>query len=319
MRATKLLGCVALSLAVAGTALAQRGRHGAMSGSGPLVDASQVVVVEGTVVQLVAGLGQGIPELQVEDAAGTPYDFVLGPFWYLSEQGFAAAAGDLVTVTAYLCAVCDTGYAVASVVNHTNGLSLALRDADGAPLWPQRRGQDGAGGEGEHGLRAGRSVSATGGGNGGGNSGGNGGGNGGGHGGGNGGGNGGGSDGGNESGGHGAGVHEHLALDLSRTTTFAATVTSYAVTAGEGAATLVATTESGELSFFLSPVGVLLRSGFTAAPGDALVITAAPATVGDATVWLVLTIEDPGTGLVIVLRDPATGYPLVGRAHRGRS
>ena len=291
MRALKITAAILLGFTVATAATAQRGRQGSANGQGPQVDPTQTIVVEGVVVQFVAGLGQGMPELQVEDAAGTEYSFVLGPFWYLTEQGFTAEAGDEVTVTAYVCAECDTGLAVASVVNSTKGVTLNLRDETGKPLWTSRQGGGGTGGQG------GGCQGNGGNGNGG---------------------KGGGRGSGGQGDGGGAELRDHLILDLTKTTTFVATVTSYTVAAGNGAATLVAATDSGEISFLLSPIRVLLRAEFTPAAGDALEITAAPATVDSEQVWVVLTIRDVATGLELVLRDPATGFPVAGKAHRGR-
>ena len=135
MSKLKVVGMTVLSLAIAATGMAQRAHQGNGDGSGPAIDTSQVLVVDGTVVQLVAGLGQGMPELQVEDASGTVHSFVLGPIWFLTEQGFAADPGDAVKVIAYACATCDTGVAVASVVNASMGITLGLREYSVLPVW----------------------------------------------------------------------------------------------------------------------------------------------------------------------------------------
>ena len=307
MRTLKVVGMTLLGLAIATTGMAQRARQGARDGSGPAIDTTQIQAVEGVVVLFVAGLGQGMPELQVVDAAGTRYSFVLGPYWFLASQGFAADPGDTVTVIAYACTSCDTGVAVASVVNATKGITLGLRDEDGVPLWTSRRGGGGQGDGGQGTGCAGNGGTGNGGtGNGGRGTGdeargrGQGG-------------NGGGGDGTG-----GAGMHEGLTLDLARTTTFTATVTSFTFTAGQGAATLDAATSSGDVSFLVSPAWVLVRAEFTPQAGDALEITAAPATIDSQEVWVVLAIKDVATGLELVLRDPATGFPVARKAHRGR-
>ena len=306
MRTLEVVGMTVLGLAIATTSMAQRARQGAGDGAGPAIDTTQIQVVEGVVVQFVAGLGQGMPELQVADAAGTQYTFVLGPYWYLADQGFAADTGDAVTVVTYACASCDTGAAVASVVNDTKGITLALRDENGLPLWTSRQGAGGGTGSGTPGTgctgNGGRGPTQGGGqggnsGNGAGNN---------------------GRNGGTGGNGGGAGMHEGLTLDLPRTTTFTATVTSFSLAAGQGAATLVAATTSGEVSFLISPVWVLLRAEFVPEAGDALEITAAPASIDSQEVWVVVAIRDVATGLELVLRDPATGFPVARKAHRGR-
>ena len=93
---------------------------------------------------------------------------------------------------------------------------------------------------------------------------------------------------------------------------------SYTVTAGTGAATLVASTGSSDISFLAAPAWVLLRAEFSPAAGDALEITAAPAALDGEEVWLVISIKDVATALSIVLRDPATGFPVARGVHRNR-
>lgn len=141
MKQTRNAALVALFVLLATAGLAGQTRGGARDGSGPLVDTSALVVFQGTVVQLVAGLGQGLPELEITATDGQAMSFVLGPFWYLQASGFAAAPGDLAEVSAYACATCENGYAVATVVNQTQNLTLGLRAADGTPLWTSRGGQ----------------------------------------------------------------------------------------------------------------------------------------------------------------------------------
>jgi hypothetical protein len=306
MKTMKVVGIMALALAVAATATAQRARQGVGTGNGPAIDVTQVAVVDGTVVQLVAGAGEGMPELQVTDTAGVEHSFVLGPIWYLTEQGFKADAGDTVKVIAYICTTCDTGVAVATVVNVSKGLTLALRDEAGMPLWKSRPagggnggngGNGGAGGNGGNGGNAGNAGNGAGtpsrGTNGGGS-----------------------GDGTNGSG--GTQPCDALTVDLTRSTTYAATVVSYSFSAGTGAAALVATTNAGEIAFLASPAWVLARAEFTPEVGAALEITAAPATVNGEEAWVILVIKDIATGTSLVLRDPATGLPVSRGIRRGR-
>jgi hypothetical protein len=286
MKSLTVAGLVLSGLALAGTSFAQMGRGGVHDGSGPAIDLSQLVTVDGVVVSFVAGLGQGMPELAVTSAAGESYTFVLGPFWYLTEQGFAARAGDSVAVTAYVCATCDTGYAVKSVNNISEGITLALRDAAGLPLWTRPSSGASQGNGGQLGTTAqGRGRQGSGG----------------------------------MGSGNGAQACDQLALDLTRTTTFTGTVVSFTLTAGDGAATLVLAAATGNVSILASPASILLRASFAPAAGSALSLSAAPTTVSGQEVWVALTITDTATGLQLVLRDPATGLPVTGPARHGKA
>ena len=278
MNKLRITGLVLLAITVAGSSLAGTGQRGNRGGSGPLITTAQTVTVEGTVVQFVAGLGQGMPELQVEDAGGALYTFVLGPYWYLTDQGFTAQTGDAVVVTAYPCALCDTGFAVVSVVNVTAGVTLTLRDANGLPIWPQLQpSEPGGGGQGQSSGKTGTARPVI------------------------------------RSSTSGSGTGDRLVPDLTRTTTFTGTVASYSVVAGTGAGTLVLATDTGDMSFLLSSVWVLIRAGFEPAVGNALTVVAAPVTIDDQEIWVAITITDDATGLVLVLRDPATGLPVGGQ------
>ncbi len=277
MNKLRITGLVLLAITVAGSSLAGTGQRGNRGGSGPLIATAQTVTVEGTVVQFVAGLGQGMPELQVEDAGGALYTFVLGPYWYLTDQGFTAQPGDAVVVTAYPCTLCDTGFAVVSVVNVTAGVTLTLRDANGLPIWPQLQpSEPGGGGQGQPSGKTGTARPVI-----------------------------------RSSGGSGTG--DRLVPDLTRTTTFTGTVASYSVVAGTGAGTLVLATDSGDMSFLLSSVWVLINAGFNPQVGATLSVVAAPVIIDGQEIWVALTITDEATGLTFVLRDPATGLPVGGQ------
>ncbi len=101
--------------------------------------------------------------------------------------------------------------------------------------------------------------------------------------------------------------------DLTRTTTFTGTVASYSVVAGTGAGTLVLATDSGDMSFLLSSVWVLINAGFNPQVGATLSVVAAPVIIDGQEIWVALTITDEATGLTFVLRDPATGLPVGGQ------
>lgn len=128
--------------ALGSSSFAQRGRVGTGT---PQVDTAHAVVVAGVVTAFQAGVGMGQPTLTVKGDDGKEYAFVLGPYPYLLKQGFAAAVGELVQVTAYPCPQCPSGLTAAQVVNLTRNLTLNLRAEDGSPLWVQP-----AGGRGVH-------------------------------------------------------------------------------------------------------------------------------------------------------------------------
>ncbi len=303
MKHSRIVLIVMMAVAVAASGLAGQQR-GARDGSGPLIDTSQLLVFEGTVVQLVAGLGQGMPELDIVTAAGQTLSFVLGPHWYLQANGFAADPGDAVEISAYACALCESAYAVVEVVNASKALTLVLRSEDGTPLWP-------ASGSRAVRRQLGRADSGSGGGNGGSGSGP-----------GNGTGSGSGGSGQGGSGGNGNGPGQPGGCDaceppdLGHVQTFSGTVSAVDVTAGEGTPTVTLATSSGEITFLISPISILTRAAFTFVIGQNVEITAAPIAHEGAETWLALVIKDTATGLTVVLRDPATGLPPIGRGRR---
>lgn len=130
----KLLFLFAIVVIVAGAAFAQQQRN--RSGTPPSGPQS---VIAGTVVSFTAGAGQGMPSLVVRQS-GADVTLVLGPFWFLQNAKFAAAAGDAVEVMVMTCAECPNGYAVIAVKNISNGSTVALRNSEGLPLWNSGRG-----------------------------------------------------------------------------------------------------------------------------------------------------------------------------------
>ncbi|MGV8039249.1 MAG: hypothetical protein AB2L07_03965 [Thermoanaerobaculaceae bacterium] len=298
MKHSRMVAIVVVALALATTGLAGQ-QGGARDGSGPLIDTSQLVVFEGTVVQLVAGLGQGMPELEITTSANQALSFVLGPYWFLQASGFAAEAGDDVEVSAFACTTCESGYAVAKVVNATRAVTLVLRSEDGTPLWT-------ASGTKTLRRQLGRAGSGTGPGSGGNGENGNGPGNGTGPG----------------SGGQGTGPGQVGGCDvceppdLGQVQTFTGTVSAVDAGAGDGTPTVTLATTAGDVTFLISPYSILQRAAFALTVGQALEITAAPVEHDDVETWLALVIKDTATGLTVVLRDPATGLPPIGRGRR---
>lgn len=306
MKQSHVVGIVVMALALATAGLAGQ-QGGARDGSGPLIDTSQLVVFEGTVVQLVAGLGQGMPELEITTATGQTLSFVLGPYWFLQASGFAADAGDAAEVSAFACATCESGYAVVKVVNTTRAVTLVLRSDDGTPLWTASGSKavrrqlgrvgsgtgPGSGGAGENGNGPGTGTGP-----------------------------GGGEPGQTGNGGPGTGPGQVGGCDvceppdLGQVQTFTGTVAAVDVTAGDGTPTVTLTTAAGDVTFLISPYSILMRAAFTLTVGQVLEITAAPVEHDGVEVWLALVVKDTATGLTVVLRDPATGLPPIGRGRR---
>lgn len=302
MKHSRMVAIVMMTVAFAVTGLAGQ-QGGVRDGSGPLIDTSELVVFEGTVVQLVAGLGQGMPELEITTAAGQTLSFVLGPYWFLQASGFVAESGDAAEVSAYACAACESAFAVVKVVNSTKAVTLVLRSEDGTPLWTA---------SGSRTVRRQLGRTGSGAGSGGGN-----GGNGGGSGNGTGSGSGGPGQGGNGNGpGQPGGCDVCEPPDLGQTQTFTGTVSAVDVAAGEKTPTVTLATATGDVTFLISPYSILLRAAFTFTIGQNIETTAAPVAHEGVQAWLALVIKDTATGLTVVLRDPATGLPPVGRGRR---
>ncbi len=285
-----------VALALAGWAWAQQAGsggagNGARDGSGPLVDLSRPVTVQGVVMAFQAGVGQGMPELVVRDAAGNDRVFVLGPYWFLQSQGFAAQSGDQVTVNGYACASCEHQVAVASVVNATRALTLTLRNSDGTPAWtgPRSAGLRKHLGGGASGVGATAAGTGTGICQGGGT-------------------------------GHGAGNGTCLghrfcqvdAPDLSRVATFSGTVSSFTGGPGQGVPTVVLAAGQGEVAVVLSPYVVMLQAGYAPAAGAQVAVTAAPVTLDGTEHWVAITLNDLASGLSLQFRNSETGLPAVG-------
>lgn len=62
------------------------------------------------------------------------------PWWFAQEQGFAAEAGDQVTLVGFYE---EDSVEVAQIDNATNGRSVVIRDETGRPLWAGRGRQGG--------------------------------------------------------------------------------------------------------------------------------------------------------------------------------
>jgi hypothetical protein len=225
-----------------------------------------------------------MPTLSVDDAVLGITDIGLGPIWYLNEQGFSAAEGDLVEVVAYPCELCSLAAVAASVSNLSNGTTLSLRDAEGYPLWAGGQG----GGRGRNGNGYGGGQGGQGGGNGGGR------------------------------GQGGGGSCGWTGPDMSAVATVTGTVVSFTFEPGAGTPELVLATGSGELSLVASPYRVLAASGLELVPDQQLSVTYAPVSWDDVEHLVIISITDLASNVTVQLRDPETGFPVAGGARRGR-
>ena len=271
-RSTALILAAFTLAAMTSTALAQQHRlprRGLDRGTGTPAAAADTVTITGTVTSFTAAPSLGLPTLVV-DASGTEYTFVLGPYRYLTAQGFEAATGDTVEVVAYECTQCEQTYTVVQVTNVTTGDVLVLRE-DGKPAW-RSHGNGGSSlatlqdavDKGNGGMVA-RVRDRL-------------------------------CDGG--------------LPDLTQVTTYEGTVAAFAGEPGLGLPVLTLTTADGDVDIVVSPYWVLLAAGVTYTEGQSLSVVAAPVYAEGGTYWVAITITDLATGFTLELRDPATGRPI---------
>lgn len=287
-----LLSISLLTLLLAVTALGAPGKGpgpGAAANPGtgtPLFDPASVVTLEGPVVTFAAGPAAGAPTLTLEDGALGETAVHLGPYWFLTEAGFAATAGDVVRLTAFACPVCKTDFVALSVDNLTTGTAITLREDDGTPLWLGKAGRGAHAGRcpgcGAVQNRAGRGAGP-------------------------------GAPGAGFGHGPGRGACLGLGPDVSAAITVSATVTAF--TGGPGVGMPILTVEvAGEaLSMVAGPWRVWTAAGFLPTEGQELSVSYAPVERDGETFLVALSVTDPTSGLTVVLRDLETGKPLGSR------
>ncbi len=132
---------VAMIFAIAGLAFAQ-GPRGPQPNNPPQtgygLDMSKVQTIEGVVAAVNAGYGIEYPSIQINKVT-----IKVAPVWFLLEHGFEIKAGDSLKVTAAPSLRASDPYLNAiTLLNAVSGATIALRDANGVPLWtqPQQQG-----------------------------------------------------------------------------------------------------------------------------------------------------------------------------------
>ncbi|MFA6958462.1 MAG: hypothetical protein WC538_21555 [Thermoanaerobaculia bacterium] len=254
----------------------------------------------GTVTQFSAAPGAGAPRLVILTDDAHNMTFELGPYWYLQQQKLAAAPNDRVEVVARSCSSCPSGYVAVTVRNLATGVTVALRAADGTPLWA---GQSSGNGQGNGSVNP-PPTCPNGNGSGNGN------------------GNGNGYSGGNKGAGMGGGRGQHSGMcngagpDMTKAATFEGTVVSFAGGAGAGRPTLVLSTAAGNRTLLVAPYRAVMAAGVTFTSGDKLSVKSAPVVNDGVEEWVVVSFRNVATGFELALRDATTGYPLQGG--RGR-
>jgi len=103
----------------------------------PPKSAASIVNLEGTVQEVAARPGAGMPTLWISTSGGERVAVLLGSLRYLIENNFAPRVGDRIAVRGQLTAA---GQILAySVKLLPNGQELRLRDEKGSPLWIRGR------------------------------------------------------------------------------------------------------------------------------------------------------------------------------------
>lgn len=252
----------------------------------------------GAVTQFNASPGAGAPQLVILTDDAHNMTFELGPYWYLQQEKLTATTNDRVEVVARSCSSCPSGYVAVTVRNLATGVTVALRAADGTPLWASQSPGNGQG------NGSGNPPPTCPNGNGSGN------------------GNGNGYSGGNKGPGTGGGRGQQAGMcngagpDMTKVATFEGTVVSFAGGAGAGRPTLVLSTAAGNRTLLVAPYRAVMAAGVTFAAGDKLSVKSAPVVNEGVEEWVVVSFRNVATGFELALRDATTGFPLQGG--RGR-
>ena len=172
---TGILGFTTIGLAIIGAACwlgspavlgHGGGGHGYMGGGGVYFDSTTVTTLSGTLSEPfddweMWGNGNhtgGGMHFELNADGGKKYDLMLGPYWYLEENGIVLSAGESVSVTGsvvepygpgfghmgggHMGGGGDEDYLIVQTLT-AGGITLQLRDAEGYPIWRGGPGWDG--------------------------------------------------------------------------------------------------------------------------------------------------------------------------------
>jgi hypothetical protein len=150
--ALTLSGIAATDAIATGNGNGNGGGNGAGDGTGPIYfNPATVQTLTGTLTKQYSdwtangsGYYCGTGQHFEFTSGGTAYSLILGPAWFLSDNGISLSVGDNVTVTGSVVDAYLTGYADLFIIA-IEIQGVQLRDADGYPLW---RGGNGANGRG---------------------------------------------------------------------------------------------------------------------------------------------------------------------------
>ena len=100
-------------------------------GAGIVVDLSTLMEVAGPLTAVSSGLGTHNNTVTLQATATESYTVSIGPYWYMTQNGFAFQQGETVRIRMAQC----QGRWVAFSVTRPTGEVLQLRDDQGVPLW----------------------------------------------------------------------------------------------------------------------------------------------------------------------------------------
>jgi hypothetical protein len=133
----KLITFASMLLLVAASLAAQSG-NGTCTGNGtgtPALDPATLASFDGTVTAVNIAWGQGTPSATLQTADGQK-TVLLGPIWFMDQNGFVLEAGDFLTVAAFTGSCSGQPCLIAKEVqDHAKGTVLAFRNDEGFPLW----------------------------------------------------------------------------------------------------------------------------------------------------------------------------------------
>jgi hypothetical protein len=100
-------------------------------GAGLSVDLSTLIEAEGPLTAVSSGLGTHNNTVTLQATATESYTVSMGPYWYMTQNGFAFQVGETVRIRMAQC----QGKWVAFSVTLPTGEVFQLRDDQGVPLW----------------------------------------------------------------------------------------------------------------------------------------------------------------------------------------